>query len=131
VKKLTPILLVDSIEASLPFWVDRLGFTKVVEVPEETALGFVILASGAAEVMLQSRASMKKDIPALAASGGAGGGAGGAIVYLDVEDLSAIEGKLRGIEIVHPRRTTFYGAEELWVREPSGHVVGFAQQKRD
>jgi len=33
-KKLTPILLVKEIEPSLPFWVDRLGFKKTVEVPE-------------------------------------------------------------------------------------------------
>ena len=42
-KKLTPILTVESIEPSLPFWVDALGFTKTVEVPHEGALGFAIL----------------------------------------------------------------------------------------
>ena len=31
--KLTPVLLVDSIEKSLPFWVDRMAFEKTAEVP--------------------------------------------------------------------------------------------------
>jgi len=30
---------------------------------------------------------------------------------------------------VIPRRTTFYGADELIVREPGGNVVTFAQFK--
>jgi hypothetical protein len=30
-------------------------------------------------------------------------------------------------ELLVPRRKTFYGAEEIFVREPGGNVVGFAQ----
>jgi hypothetical protein len=32
--KLTPVLIVDEIEKSLLFWVDRIGFTKTAEMPE-------------------------------------------------------------------------------------------------
>jgi hypothetical protein len=32
-RKLSPVLIVDAIEPCLPFWTDRLGFAKVVEVP--------------------------------------------------------------------------------------------------
>ncbi len=42
-KKLTPVLLVEEIEPCLAFWVERLGFQKVTEVPEGNKLGFVIL----------------------------------------------------------------------------------------
>ena len=38
---ITPVLYCDAIEPALPFWVDQLGFTKVVEVPEGDKLGFV------------------------------------------------------------------------------------------
>jgi len=54
-KKLTPNLIVESVEECLRFWVDRLGFTKTVEVPEDDHLGFVILKRGDLELMLQSR----------------------------------------------------------------------------
>ncbi len=57
-KKLTPVLMVEEIEPCLPFWVERLGFQKVTEVPEGDKLGFVILAKGNVQVMYQSRASL-------------------------------------------------------------------------
>jgi purine nucleoside permease len=40
VKKITPVLLVNEIEPILPFWIDRLGFTKTIEVPDGNKLGF-------------------------------------------------------------------------------------------
>ena len=30
-------------------------------------------------------------------------------------------------EVIAPRRTTFYGSDEIWVREPGGNVVGFSK----
>ncbi len=51
VKRITPVLLVKEIEPVVPFWVDRLGFAKTVEVPEGNKLGFVAFQKGAAEVM--------------------------------------------------------------------------------
>jgi len=120
-KKLTPILTVDAIEPALAFWVDALGFEKTVEVPHGDALGFVILARNQLEVMLQTVASLKADIPAVAP------GIGTSLLYIEVEDLAAMEAATAGYEVVVPRRTTFYGADEVFVREPGGNVVGFAQ----
>lgn len=64
--KLSPVLFVETIEPCLGFWVDRLGFTRTMEVPYGDGLGFAAVASGAVEVMYQSRASVADDIPALA-----------------------------------------------------------------
>jgi catechol 2,3-dioxygenase-like lactoylglutathione lyase family enzyme len=122
--KITANLIVDSIEASLPFWVERLGFTRTVEVPEGDALGFVILHRGALEVMLQSRASVAKDVPPLAA------GPHHATLYVEVDDLGPIRKALDGWPTVVPERTTAYGARELIVRDPGGHVVFFAAHER-
>jgi hypothetical protein len=120
-KKLTPILTVDSIEPSLPFWVDALGFAKMTEVPYEGALGFVILEKDGYEVMLQSAACGQADLPAVAPP------SGGSVLFLEIEDLSAIEAAVADYELLVPRRTTFYGSQEIFVREPGGNVVGFAQ----
>lgn len=120
--KLSPVLVVDAIEPCLPFWTDRLGFTKLAEVPEGDALGFVILEKDGIEVMYQSRASVRKDIPAMANSP-----AGGTNLYIDVADVSAIEKAVKGLELVVPRRKTFYGADEIGVREPGGNAVIFGQ----
>lgn len=119
-KKLTPNLIVDTIEDCLPFWVQRLGFTKTVEVPAGERIGFVILQRGAIEVMLQSRASLAADVPAIA------DGPHRAVLYLEVGDLAPIRTALTGWPLVVPERTTFYGARELIVRDPAGNVVFFS-----
>jgi hypothetical protein len=120
-RNLTPILTVEAIEPSLPFWVDALGFTKTVEVPHEGALGFAILEKDGHEVMLQTVASMQADVPAVAPP------PGGSVLFLEIEDLAAVERAVAAYELLVPRRTTFYGADEIFVREPGGNVVGFAQ----
>ncbi len=63
VKRITPVLLVKEIEPIIPFWVDRLGFAKTIEVPDGNNLGFVAFQKGAAEVMYQTYASVEKDAP--------------------------------------------------------------------
>jgi uncharacterized glyoxalase superfamily protein PhnB len=120
--KLSPVLVVDAIEPCLPFWTERLGFSKTVEVPEGDSLGFVILARDGVEVMYQSRASVRKDIPVLADCP-----AGGANLYIEVADVAAVERAVKGMELVLPRRKTFYGADEIGVREPGGNAVIFSQ----
>ena len=65
-KRMTPILTVETIEPSLPFWMEGLGFEKTMEVPEGDHLGFAALEKGGFELMLQTRSSVEADLPALA-----------------------------------------------------------------
>lgn len=124
-RKLSPLLTVEAIEPCLSFWVDRLGFAKTVEVPEGSSLGFVILAKDGVEIMYQSRASVEKDIPPLARGSRTAMPAMG--LFIEVGDIDAVERSLDGIEHVIPRRRTFYGMDEVVVRDPGGYVVVFAQ----
>jgi uncharacterized glyoxalase superfamily protein PhnB len=119
-KKLTPNLIVDSIEECLPFWVDRLGFGKTVEVPNGDRLGFVILKHGDVELMLQSQASMNTDVAAIAK------GPHRTTLYFEVQDLAPIREALRGWPEATAERTTFYGAREIIVRDPAGNAVFFS-----
>ena len=121
-KKITPVVYVEEIEPVLPFWVDRLGFEKTVEVPEGDRVGIVILQKGGVEIMYQSRESVANDIPALT-----GQPTGGSFLFIEVESLDEVERALQGVTPVTPRRKTFYGSDELIVREPAGNVVTFAQ----
>ena len=98
-KKLTPNLIVDKIEDNLPFWVDRLGFEKTVEVPEGKSLGFVILQRGDVELMLQSRSSLAKDVPAIA------DGSYRSVLYIEVPNLAPIRKALTGWPPAAPSRT--------------------------
>jgi uncharacterized glyoxalase superfamily protein PhnB len=122
-KKLTPVIVVEQIEPCLRFWVDHLGFQKTAEVPDGDKLGFVILVKGNVEVMYQTKASVARDVPALAnqhlnSSTG---------LYIEVEKLDPVIEALKGIEFVVPVRKTFYGAREVGVREPGGSLVMFAE----
>lgn len=121
-KKITPILLVDAIEPVLPFWTEALGFEVTTEVPEGDRLGFVILRKGAVELMYQTQESVRNDVAVLADAPQRG-----SFVFIEVDDLDAIDDALASAERVVPRRKTFYGADELIVREPAGNVVTFAR----
>lgn len=123
VEKATPVLMVRDVEASAAFW-EQLGFKRTAEVPHEGALGFVILSHGPVELMYQSEASVRADIPAMADL------ARGAVtsLFVEVSDLDAAAAAVRGAPEVLARRTTFYGMHEIGVREPGGHIVILAQR---
>lgn len=121
-KKLTPIWVVDEIEPCLDFWVNRFGFAMSVSVPEGEKLGFAILTRDNAEIMYQTRDSLRKDIPNLAAHPLEGS----AIAYIELESLDEILAKLDGLEVALPLRQTFYGAHEIGVWGPSDRLIIFA-----
>ena len=124
-KKLTPILYVERIEPSLPFWTERLGFTVTAEVPDGDQLGFVILQKDNVEIMYQTRRSAEAEGAATVA----GLPLRGTILFIETDDLTAIERAIAGADLVFPRKPTPYGAEELGVREPAGNLVVFAEFK--
>lgn len=119
--KITPMIYVPAIEPSLKFWVDRLGFTKTVEVPDGNKLGFVILVKGNAELMIQSTASVGKDLPNLAQLARPS-----ACLYIEVSDFDDLLKRVEGAPVEVAVRTTFYGMKEIGVREPGGNIVLFA-----
>lgn len=126
--KSTPVLIVDVIEPSLPFWQERLGFERPVELADEghARLGFVILRNGTVEVMYQTVTSLERDVPQQAATHRGDK----THLFVEVDDLDAIAHSLEGFQIVLPRRQTFYGSTEVGYREPGGHFVTFPEFKR-
>ena len=119
--KVTPVLFLDNIEAALAFWIERLGFTKIVEVPEGDRLGFVILESNGFEVMLQTLASLKAD-----RGGDMSIGTGSVSLFIEVSDFDQIRTRLEGLEIVMHERVSSYGMREIAVMAPGGHAVCIA-----
>lgn len=126
-QSLTPVLYVEKIEPSLEFWVDGLGYEKTAEVPGNGGLGFVILSRDSTEIMYQTYRSLKEDVPALVREAKASTN----MIFVKVGDIKDVIKSLERFEVVIPRRTTFYGADEIGYREPGGHVVLFAQFKQE
>lgn len=124
VKRITPVLLVKEIEPLVSFWVDRLGFTKAVEVPDGGKIAFVIFQKSSVEVMYQTYASVEKDAPPAM---GAEASKGPTYLYVEVDNLDAALAAMKEARMVMPVRTAFYGMKEFAVEDPGGHFITFAQ----
>ena len=126
--KLTPVLIVDSIEKGMTFWVDRMGFQKTIDVPEGDHLGFVILVRDGAELMMQTVTSVQKDQPKFVPPGkGNTVGLFSTVgLFIEVDDFEEVKTRLDGYPITMPERQTFYGMVEIGVIEPGGNTVVFA-----
>jgi uncharacterized glyoxalase superfamily protein PhnB len=122
-QRITPVLVMKSVEPSLDFWERRLGFTKTVQMPETGAVAFAILVHDGTEVMLSSEAAARADMPQ--ADGSVYGAS--TCLFIEVSDLEEVARSLEGYPIAMPRRRTFYGMDEIGVVEPGGHWVTFAQ----
>ena len=126
-RHLTPVLVVDDVEPCLRFWTERLGFTAENQVPGDNGkLVFASARAGDVEVMYQTRASVLAERPD-AANELVGHST---VLFVTVDDLDPIEASVSGAPIVKPRHDTFYGSTELYVKEPGGNLVGFAQFKK-
>lgn len=127
-KRLTPVLVVESVEPCITFWREKLGFTVENEVPGPGGkLVFASAQRDGIQVMYQTRESVVADQPGIAKELD-----GRSIVlFITVDSLDAVERAVAGAPVVKPRHKTFYGSTELYVREPGGHVVGFAQMTQE
>jgi uncharacterized glyoxalase superfamily protein PhnB len=123
-KQLTPVLIVDAVEPCIKFWTDRLGFDVTNQVPDsEGKLIFASVQKGPIEIMYQTRASVISEQPASARDLTGHSVA----LFITVDDLDTVEKSLSGAPVVKARHETFYGSTEMYVREPGGNTVGFAQ----
>jgi uncharacterized glyoxalase superfamily protein PhnB len=123
-KQLTPVLIVDAVEPCIKFWTDRLGFEVTNQVPDSDGkLIFASVQKGEIEIMYQTRASVISEQP-----GAARDLMGHSVaLFITVDDLDTVEKSLAGAPVIKPRHETFYGSMEIYVREPGGNTVGFAQ----
>lgn len=121
---LTPVLVVKSVNACLPFWTDRLGFTMINHVPgPSNEMIFAILERDGIEIMYQNQDSVLED-GTMTEAELAGHSVG---LYLTVASIDDVEKRLGGVPVVKARHDTFYGSTEIYVKEPGGNTVGFAQ----
>ena len=82
-----------------------------------------LIAKDSVEVMYQTHESVEKDAPGLVSHDRGHGAA----LFIEVSDVESVQQALAGVDVVVPRRKTFYGMDEIGVKEPGGHIVVFAQ----
>jgi uncharacterized glyoxalase superfamily protein PhnB len=124
-KKLTPNLLVASVERSLAFYVDTLGFTPGFTVPDASPFVFASVTSGDVEIFFNDAAAAVKEYPAFAARPiGATG-----TLYIEVEGVDALHDRLKDrVPIVMPMVAQFYGTREFAISDPDLYVITFAER---
>jgi len=130
-QKLTPNLIVSSVERSLTFYVDVLGFARGMTVPESGPLVFASVTSGAIEIFLNAAGAVVDEHPdwsgRLVPSP-----AGGLFIELNAEEAGAIDALHDRIKdksrVIMPVRTQWYGMREFAIEDPDGHVITFAQR---
>ena len=121
VKKLTPNLYTDDVESCVKFWMERMDFEKTIEVPDGGRLAFAALQKGAIELMYGTYASLDKE-PGIAASYQRGT----SFLFIEVDNLNAVQAAMEGAPLVSPVHKTFYGSTEFTVKDPAGHLITFA-----
>jgi uncharacterized glyoxalase superfamily protein PhnB len=123
--KLTPNLVVASVERSLAFYVDTLGFSRGMTVPEASPFVFASATSGAVEVFFNDAAAAIKEYPAFA---GRPIGAT-ATLFIEMQGVDALHDTLKlRVKIVMPIVTQFYGMREFAIEDPDGYVITFAER---
>jgi lactoylglutathione lyase len=124
-KKLTPNLLVASVERSLAFYVNTLGFSRGMTVPDESPFAFASVTGGAVEIFFNDAVGAVKEYPGFA---GKPIGATGTL-FIEVEGVDALHDRIRPtVKIVMPIVTQFYGMREFAIEDPDGYVITFAER---
>jgi lactoylglutathione lyase len=124
IKKLTPNLLVASVEGSLAFYEDVLGFTRGIIVPEQSPFVFASVTSGPVEIFFNDRSTASKESPQLKDRPLGGGNT----MFIEVDGVDELYDRLRDrARIVMPIVTQWYGMREFAIEDPDGYVITFAQ----
>jgi lactoylglutathione lyase len=124
-RKLTPNLVVASVERSLAFYVDTLGFARGMTVPDESPFLFASVTGGPVEIFFNDAAAAIKEYPAF---GGKPLGATGTM-FIELEGVDALHERIKAaVKIVMPLVTQFYGMREFAIEDPDGYVITFAER---
>jgi len=123
--KLTPNLIVSSVERCLAFYEEILGFSRGMTVPERSPFVFASVASGPVEIFFNDRSTVSKESPQL---GGLSFG-GGNTMFIEVDGLDALHQRIVSkVKVLMPLVTQWYGVREFAIEDPDGYVITFSQR---
>jgi lactoylglutathione lyase len=124
-KSLTPNLMVEDVSAAIAFYRDTLGLAVTGTMPAEGegALVWASLSAGAISLMVQARHSLEEELPQLTGQPISAS----QTLYIGVDDADALYESIRSkAHVIKEPQTTFYGAREFYMQDPSGYILGFS-----
>jgi len=126
----TPNLVVSSVERSLAFYRDVLGFSVTATVPDTAPFAFAWMQRESVSVFLNSQASVEEHAALAARPIG-----GTATLFINIEAADLKEGIDGLFASTSPRakvfmelKDQFYGMREFGIEDPDGYVIFFAQR---
>lgn len=126
--RLTPNLMVPDVDRTVDFYRDVLEFELAATVPQRRPYEWAMLGRDDVVLMIQSRASLGAEIPALRERP-----IGGSLaLYMDVDDADALFQRLRNrVAVVVDPHTTPYGTREFFIQDCNGYILGFAASAKE
>ena len=124
-KKLTPNLIVDDVNATVKWYQNVLScFEVVVTDPDKGKLNWALMSCEDVEIMFQSKDSIAKSVEGLTNNGNGGN----VIIYIELEYLKGLRKRIKDkVEVVKDIHTTTYGIQEFAIRDCNGFILVFAE----
>jgi uncharacterized glyoxalase superfamily protein PhnB len=124
--RLTPNLVVRDIERSIRFYCDVLDFELDKHVPEKSPFVFASVRGGGIEVFLNQQEIVVQEYPAFKDVP-----IGGTLtLYLVMQGVDDLHNEIqeRGIPVLMPLETKFYGVREFAIADPDGYILTLAER---
>lgn len=117
----TTNIMVKNVKETIAFYVEKLGFQKVLSVPESgDVLNFAILVKDKISIMLQEQHNLIEEYPALNTE---------EIkptftLFITVSDVAALYEELKDkVTLAKELHKTFYGKDEFAVFDNNGNIL--------
>ncbi len=118
----TPNIFVKDMTETMKFY-EKLGFKKVMSVPEEGDYVWVMMQLGAVSFMFQTFDSLGEDLPQISRQDG-----GSLLFYIKLDGIRKFHEEIKQhTKILTGLEKTFYGATEFSIEDNNGYVLTFAE----
>jgi uncharacterized glyoxalase superfamily protein PhnB len=124
-KSMTANLMVESVDDSVAFYQNIVGFSVVASVPDGNGkLQFAILSKDNFMLMMQEKGNLTKEYPILNTDTVHPS----VTLYIMVDNFDELYHELKNChEILCDVHTTFYGSKEFAIADNSGYVLTFTE----
>jgi len=125
IKKLTPNLIVRSVEASLKFYRELLELETAMTVPDKAPYVFAGVSNGAVEIFFNDQKVVAAEYPKLATNISAS-----LTLYMEVDSLQSVLDRVQkaGAKISMPVTEQFYGMKEFAFEDPDGYTITISEK---
>jgi predicted enzyme related to lactoylglutathione lyase/uncharacterized glyoxalase superfamily protein PhnB len=127
-QSLTPNIGVNSVDETVKFYTEILGFKEVVNVPGVGKLIWAMVNAGNVNLMFQDHSSLEEEYPELK-----GRSMQGVLsFYVKVKDKKLLYDKIRNTTyLAKEMNVTPYGAEEFAIRDNNGFILTITEDTGD